>query len=282
MSERKREKARKTALQERSQFTMDVILEAATLIFRRNNYLEATVYQIVEKAGVYDHAISYYYNNKETLFFRVVEKRIEHGTQRVIAVLAEKSEQLVEVADIVNLLLPIYVDLYRVDILIMKSALQTFPNVMAVVKLVTDSDSRVAAYLCSMLEHFDNPLIKQAVSAAVLVRAVHAAARCIATSAETEDDLRSFIYEALHVFGITGSRAERSIRRAKREGLKGHLLSIITCMGEQRRVTVSDLEVRLEIKRRTLQRYLRVLVNKGFVWEVGTSATDPMKFYELL
>ena len=51
---------------------------------------------------------------------------------------------------------------------------------------------------------------------------------------------------------------------------------------EQGKATVAECESTLGENRRTLQRDLKLLVDKGFARVVGTGPTDPTKYYEAL
>jgi predicted transcriptional regulator len=44
----------------------------------------------------------------------------------------------------------------------------------------------------------------------------------------------------------------------------------------------SPVEEELKVNRRTLQRDLKLLVEKGLIGEVGTGPTDPTKYYQPL
>jgi len=46
--------------------------------------------------------------------------------------------------------------------------------------------------------------------------------------------------------------------------------------------TVAECEEELNVNGRTLQRDLKLLVEKGLVKEVGTGPTDPTKYYQPL
>lgn len=70
------------------------------------------------------------------------------------------------------------------------------------------------------------------------------------------------------------------LSRARREGLKERTLAVLAFLLDQGKGTVKDCELALNKNRRTLQRDLKLLVDKGFVREVGTSPTDPTKYYE--
>ena len=60
------------------------------------------------------------------------------------------------------------------------------------------------------------------------------------------------------------------------------LLSILAFILKQGRGTVAECEAALKENRRTLQRDLKMLVDKSFLREVGSGPTDPTKFYEPL
>lgn len=48
------------------------------------------------------------------------------------------------------------------------------------------------------------------------------------------------------------------------------------------KATVAECELELKLNRRTLQRDLKLLVERGLVREVATGPTDPTKYYEPL
>jgi predicted transcriptional regulator len=48
------------------------------------------------------------------------------------------------------------------------------------------------------------------------------------------------------------------------------------------KATVAECEEKLKMNRRTLQRDLKLLVEKGLVREIGTGPTDPTKYYQPL
>ncbi len=81
-------------------------------------------------------------------------------------------------------------------------------------------------------------------------------------------------------------RSEQVIQRdvvlskARKVGLKARPLAVLAFLLDQGKGTVAECEAALKENRRTLQRDLKVLVEKGFAREVGTGPTDPTKYYE--
>ncbi len=63
-------------------------------------------------------------------------------------------------------------------------------------------------------------------------------------------------------------------------GLKERPLSILQYLLTVQQATIAQCEAALSINRRTLQRDLKDLVDKGLVHEVASSPTDPAKYYE--
>jgi predicted transcriptional regulator len=62
-------------------------------------------------------------------------------------------------------------------------------------------------------------------------------------------------------------------------GTKIAVLDDLLTAGE---ATVAECEEKLKMNRRTLQRDLKLLVEKGLVREVGTGPTDRTKYYQPL
>jgi len=83
-------------------------------------------------------------------------------------------------------------------------------------------------------------------------------------------------------------RGERVIRRdvilakARKAGVKDRQLSVLAFLLNQGKGTIAECEKALGENRRTLQRDLNLLLDKGFVRKVGTAPTDPTKYYEPL
>ena len=82
--------------------------------------------------------------------------------------------------------------------------------------------------------------------------------------------------------------AEHVIRRdvvlakARKNGLKDRPVAILDFLLTAGKATVAECEEELKVNRRTLQRDLKLLVEKGLVSEVGTGPTDPTKYYQPL
>ena len=81
-------------------------------------------------------------------------------------------------------------------------------------------------------------------------------------------------------------RGEKVIRRdlfvakARKAGLKARPAAILAFLAGQGSATVAECEKALKEPRRTLQRDLKLLVEKGFAREVSSGPTDPTKYYE--
>jgi Fic family protein len=70
--------------------------------------------------------------------------------------------------------------------------------------------------------------------------------------------------------------------RARRNGLKERPVAILGYLLTESKATVAECEEELKMNRRTLQRDLKLLVEKGLVREIGTGPTDPTKYYQPL
>ena len=77
-------------------------------------------------------------------------------------------------------------------------------------------------------------------------------------------------------------RRDVILARARKDGLKDRPIAILGFLLSAGKATVAECEKELKVNRRTLQRDLKLLVEKGLVSQVATSATDPTKFYQPL
>ena len=82
--------------------------------------------------------------------------------------------------------------------------------------------------------------------------------------------------------------AEHVIRRdvilakARKNGLKDRPVAILNFLLTVGKATVAECEDELKVNKRTLQRDLKLLVEKGLIKEVSTGPTDPTKYYQPL
>lgn len=77
-------------------------------------------------------------------------------------------------------------------------------------------------------------------------------------------------------------RRDVILAKARKDGLKDRPIAILSFLLSAGKATVAECERELKVNRRTLQRDLKLLVEKGLVSQVATSPTDPTKFYQPL
>src|SRR5260370_2613575 len=77
-------------------------------------------------------------------------------------------------------------------------------------------------------------------------------------------------------------RKDVILARARKKGLKERPVAILGYLLTAGKATVAECEVELKMNRRTLQRDLKLLVEKGLVREIGTGPSDPTKYYQPL
>lgn len=77
-------------------------------------------------------------------------------------------------------------------------------------------------------------------------------------------------------------RRDVILAKARKDGLKDRPIAILSFLLTTGKATVAECETELKVNRRTLQRDLKLLVEKGLVSQVSTSPTDPTKFYQPL
>lgn len=77
-------------------------------------------------------------------------------------------------------------------------------------------------------------------------------------------------------------RKDVMLSKAREAALKDRVVDLLAFLIEQGKATTAECERALGENRRTLQRDLKLLVEKRFVREVGAGPTDPTKYYEPL
>jgi len=77
-------------------------------------------------------------------------------------------------------------------------------------------------------------------------------------------------------------RKDVILARARKNGLKERPVALLGYLLTAGKATVAECEEKLKMNRRTLQRDLKLLVEKGLVREIGTGPTDPTKYYQPL
>ena len=75
-------KPRKTAIQERSKFTVETIYEAAVQIFTENGYAGATTDLIAERAGVSIGTLYQYFPNKQAILVGIWNRGMEDADRK--------------------------------------------------------------------------------------------------------------------------------------------------------------------------------------------------------
>jgi Fic family protein len=77
-------------------------------------------------------------------------------------------------------------------------------------------------------------------------------------------------------------RRDVILSKAHNDGMKDRPIKLLGFLLTTGKATVGECEQKLGVNRRTLQRDLKLLVEKGFVKEIGTGPTDPTKYYQPL
>ena len=77
-------------------------------------------------------------------------------------------------------------------------------------------------------------------------------------------------------------RKDVILAKARKNGLKERPVAILGYLLTAGNATVAECEEELKMNRRTLQSDLKLLVEKALAHEVGTSPTEPTKYYQPL
>jgi len=75
-------------------------------------------------------------------------------------------------------------------------------------------------------------------------------------------------------------RTDLILGKGRKAGLNERQVDLLSFLLKQGKGSMAEFEATLKVNRRTLQRDLKLLAEKGFAREVGTSPTDPTRHYE--
>jgi AcrR family transcriptional regulator len=82
---------RKSPAQERSRFTVEQIIQAATQIFTERGYAGATTNHIAERAGVSIGSLYQYFPNKEAILVTLAKRHVEIAGNLLMGLVAERN-----------------------------------------------------------------------------------------------------------------------------------------------------------------------------------------------
>lgn len=86
-------KPHKKPAQERSQFTVEAILEAAIQVFEEQGYAAGTTTRIAERAGVSIGSLYQYFPNKDAILVAIAERHLEECQAAAAQVFAQAQTQ---------------------------------------------------------------------------------------------------------------------------------------------------------------------------------------------
>jgi len=91
LARRKGINPRKSPAQERSRFTVEQIVQAATQVFAERGYAGATTNHIAERAGVSIGSLYQYFPNKEAILVTLAKRHVEIAGNLLMGLVAERN-----------------------------------------------------------------------------------------------------------------------------------------------------------------------------------------------
>ncbi len=91
VARKKRINPRKSPAQERSRFTVEQIIQAATQVFAEWGYAGATTNHIAERAGVSIGSLYQYFPNKEAILVTLAKRHVEIAGNLLMGLVAERN-----------------------------------------------------------------------------------------------------------------------------------------------------------------------------------------------
>lgn len=133
---------RKRPVQERSQRTVDYILEAAAQVFARSGYEATTTNHIAERAGVSIGTLYEYFPSKDALLVALVERHIREGETLLEQVAVESDAQPPEPIDLIRRVVGAMVELHARDRALHQVLFEEAPMPAEVRQFLADVETR--------------------------------------------------------------------------------------------------------------------------------------------
>jgi AcrR family transcriptional regulator len=214
MPQRIRTQPRKTAVQERSQATVEAILAATARILVKDGYDRASTNRIALAAGVSIGSLYQYFPSKEALVAALIERHVEEMSAVVARAFLRLAAQPLGIA--ARELVRLMVDAHAVDPKLHKVLVEQVPRVGRMEKLL-DLESKMTALARAYFEAHRAEIreVDLDLAAFVVVRAVealtHAAVLSRPDFLRTEvfaDEVAVMLTRYLAVDGATGGASQ--------------------------------------------------------------------------
>lgn len=163
---------RKLPSQERSQRTVERILDAATRVFHEQGYLAATTNDIADEADVSIGSLYQYFPNKDALLVALTKRHIE-STSSELANILSHLPAATELAEIIRTVVNFLVEQHDLDdlhLLVMHSA----PRTNEINDELERSKTQLVEVASQLLEHTSIPKDQRMLIARMVVATIDA------------------------------------------------------------------------------------------------------------
>ena len=151
MARQKRINPRKSPTQERSRFTVEQIVQAATQVFADRGYAGATTNHIAERAGVSIGSLYQYFPNKEAILVSLAKRHIEIAGNTLMGLVAERNLYETDLTELLRLFIKATLELHtgnpRLNYVILSEAVWSAEATLDTHRQVSVKNSRHAAYI---------------------------------------------------------------------------------------------------------------------------------------
>lgn len=175
----KRRRPRKQPRQERSQLTVEAILDAAIQIFERHGYAKGTTTKIAERAGIAVGSLYQYYPNKDAILVAVALRHLEESEAILKRLLGEATATTGEpLADLIRRLVEGALALHSEHPALHRMLFEEAALPEAVWRAVADLEMKTASAVAALLQtrndiHVDNLQLASLMVVQIVEGAVH-------------------------------------------------------------------------------------------------------------
>ena len=200
---------RKRPVQQRSQRTVDAILQAAAQVFTRRGYAGATTNHIAERAGVSIGSLYEYFPSKDALLVALMEAHLHEGEEVLARAAAEIVGGSKDLTVTVRHLVRAMVELHARDRDLHRILFEEAPLPRRLRRMLLEIEDRVSARVALLLATYPEVKVRDpALAATVVVQTVEALTHKLVVHGMREHDLEAYVEEIVRLVirYLTGDR----------------------------------------------------------------------------
>jgi|GEM_PF-785325 len=284
---------RKHPVQDRSIFLVEAINEAAIQVFVKNGYHSTTTTMIAKRAGVSVGSLYQYYPNKDAIIVRIMQLMVDDGLEQVIdAIKIEENEDYSPI-EILRIFTESLLNAYLRNAPLLKIVFEDAPHPQSLVHQFHKAINKIGDRLKISLSRCGLAIYNNNFNLArCFTNIISGVARWYSLEEfntvpveKVVESTNAMIIELASRLGkVQTEKSDKiaNVQAGHRKLLPQKVADLFDFIGDRGEVSMAECGANFPQSRRTLQRYVKILLEAGLIQEIKTSPTDPGKRYRMI